>query len=148
MTYARQQIRDAVATAVTGLKTTRRRVYKSRVYDVNNNEIPGLLIFTNRETDSASSMGKPRRLTHQLEVLVEGYVKLTQGYDDLLDTIAAEVTVALYNNASLQALVKDILLTSTEKKIVGTSEKPVGVISMIFTTVYRTVEGAPETIIS
>jgi len=47
MSHARQQVRDAVVTAVTGLTTTSTRVYASRVYP--HDSLPSLAVYTLEE---------------------------------------------------------------------------------------------------
>ena len=49
MPHIRKQIRDAIATAVTGLTTTGSRVHKSRVNDLAASELPLLAIYTTSE---------------------------------------------------------------------------------------------------
>lgn len=45
MPTARQQIREALETQLTGLTTTGARVYTSRVYPLNEDNLPALRIF-------------------------------------------------------------------------------------------------------
>lgn len=147
MTHAREQIRDAVKAAVTGLPSTGNRVFASRVHPINDNELPCLLVFTRMESSAPLTIGFPRRMERTLAVLVEGYVKMTTGYDDKLDMIASEVEEAVQNDSSLSALVKDMFFAGCEIKLVGEAEKPVALISMEFTARYHTRENDPETII-
>lgn len=150
MTHAREKIRDAVAAAVTGLTTTKNRVFTSRVHAVNDNEMPCLLVFTRSESSAPITMSPPRRIERQLTVMVEGYVKMLAGYDEKLDKIAVEVESAIYKSkclnktTSLAAAVRDIFLTETEIKITGDAEKPVAVVSMTFSARYHTGEDDPQ----
>lgn len=146
MAHAREKIRDAVKAAVTGLPTTKRSVFTSRVHALNDNEMPCLLVFTRLDVSQRLTMKPPRRIKHTLTVLVEGYVKLGADYEEKLDKIGLEVERAIYNNPSLQTLVKDIFLTESESKITGDAEKPVAVITMNFTAEYYTLEDDPETL--
>ena len=146
MSHSREQIRAAVETAVTGLTTTGSRVFASRVYPLNDNELPCLLVHTRLETSTPITMGPRRRMERTVTVMVEGVVKANQDYDDTLDTISVEVEQAIYNAPSLQGLVKDIFLSGTEIKFTGESDKPVAVISMSFMARYNAREDQPETI--
>jgi hypothetical protein len=56
--HVRQQIRERVATTLTGLTTTGSKVYQSRVYPLAANNLPGLLVFTNSETSEPDQMGR------------------------------------------------------------------------------------------
>lgn len=144
MTHARDQIRDAVLAAVTGLTTTKKNAFASRVHPVNDNELPCALVFTRNEVSEPITLSPPRRIQRTLTVMVEGYVKATTGYDDKLDKIAVEVETAIYNNPSLKTLVRDIFLSGTEIKLLGEAEKPVAVVSMSFTAHYNTPENDPQ----
>lgn len=147
MTHARHQVRDAIAAALQNLATTKRNVFISRVRPINDEHMPCLLVFTRSEQSEPITQGAPRRIGRAITVMVEGAVKLTEGYDDKLDKMSVEVEKALYNNPSLQALVKDIFLAGTEITLAGESEKPVAVISMSFAAAIHTPENNPETII-
>lgn len=140
MVHARDQIRDAVLAAVTGLTTTKKNAFASRVHPMNDNELPCVLVFTRNEASQPITQRPPRRIERQLTVMVEGYVKLATGYDDKLDKIAVEVETAIYNNTSLQSVVRDIFLTGTEIKLIGEAEKPVAAVSMSFLAKYYTLE--------
>lgn len=146
MAHAREQIRDAVLVAVTGLTTTKKNAFASRVHPVNDNEMPCVLVYTRLESSTPITMKQPRRFEHMLTVMVEGYVRLNTSYDDRADKIAAEVQTAVYNNTSLNALVRDIFLEETEIKITGEAEKPIAVVSMSFKARYQTFENDVETL--
>ena len=145
MTHARQQIRAAVVAALTDLTLTKKRVFPTRVYPINNDELPCLLVYTTDESSEIATMQPPRRIRRLLNLSVDGVVKLVDGYDNKADAISVEVEKALYNNTSLNALIKDIFLTSTEIKATGEAEKPVVVVSMNFQVEYHTPENNPET---
>lgn len=147
MTHARDQIRDAVLAAVTGLTTTKKNAFASRVHPVNDTELPCVLVFTREETSEPITMAQPRTMQSTLTVMVEGYVKLTTGYDDKLDKISVEVIKAIYNSTSLRAVVRDIFLSNTAITLVGDVEKPVAVVSMSFQAEYQTKENDPETLV-
>lgn len=146
MSHARQQLREAVLAAVTNLPTTKRNAFASRVHPISDGELPCVIVFTRNESSEPMTIGLPRRFKHSLTVVVEGYVKMVDGYDNKLDKIALEVEEALYNNPSLQVLVKDIFLSETEIKITGEAEKPVALVSMSFSAEYHTLEDDPETL--
>ena len=148
MSHVREQIRDAAHAAVTGLITTGARAYASRVYPMTAATLPGLIVYTKSEESEPATMGRAsRRIARRLSLVVEGYVKLTAGASDKADTICAEVEAAIVADAALQALVKDVYLSSTEIKLMGDAEKPVAVVTMNFSAIYHTAENAPQTAI-
>lgn len=145
MSHVRQQIRERVATTLTGLTTTGSRVYQSRVYPLGPNNLPGLLVFTTDESSEVDVMGAPGTLMRTLTLTVEGYVKSTSNSDDTIDTICSEVETALGNDNTVNSLAKDISLADTEIEYSGEGEQPVGVVTMNFVVQYRTATNAPNT---
>lgn len=143
MSHARSTIRDAFVTALAGLTTTGARVYKSRLYPLDNDNLPGLTVFVTSE-EVGEDEGKIARIQHRsCEVVVKGYDKLIAGLDDQLDTIAAEVESAVFNATVPGSIALD--LVNTESDIETGTEKPVGEITLTFRVQYLTEEGAPNT---
>lgn len=145
MSHVRQQIREQVATTLTGLTTTGSRVYQSRVYPMGPNNIPGLLIFSTSESSEVDVMGSVGSMLRTLTLTIEGYVKGTSNSDDTIDTICAEVETALGADKTINSLAKNSYLTDTEIEYSGDGEQPVGVVTMNYIVQYRTATNAPET---
>ena len=143
MSHARQQIRNAIATLVTGLSTTGSNVYASRIYRLQASELPALLVYTESETSTRSHM--QNALERNLSVRVEGIAKATADLDDTLDTIAQEVEAALGGQSP--AGVEELVLEGTDMTLNGDAEQPVGSVVMEYLVRYRTTETAPETIL-
>jgi len=145
MPHARQQIREAIVTAVTGLTTTGSRVFPSRVLPVTESELPCLCVYTRTDTPDYPAgvmANRPRRV---LQVHVEGYV----GGDDqdTLDDIAAEVETALYGAAALDALVGGIELGEQVMRVDGEGAQLLSVVDLVFNVSYSTAEGIPGTVL-
>lgn len=147
MSHARQQIRDAVVTAVTGLATTGSNVFRTRVHPLEEQMLPALLVYTLDETSEPDAMGSSRGLDRSLRVAVEVAVQQLADIDNTMDTIAAEVETAIAANTGLAALVRDISLDSTTIVRSGEGEQRALGMQMAFTALYRTRRGAPETLI-
>ena len=71
----RQQIRERVATTLTGLTTTGSNVFQSRVYPIENTKLPCLLIYTKEESSEPLAMNPPRSIEKILQLVIEAYVK-------------------------------------------------------------------------
>lgn len=145
MSHIRKQIRDALVTAVTGLTTTGSRVYRSRVYPLESGKLPGLCVYTKSEEVTNSTLTRPRTQTRQLEASVEAYLMANTNFDDTLDTIAVEIEEAIYSNAALNALVKQINITGFEADYSGDGEKVVGVGNFSVQIIYSARENEIET---
>jgi hypothetical protein len=143
--HVRKQIREAVATAVTGLTTTSTRVFQSRVYPLEAADLPCLLIAMQSETVTATEMSCPRALERNLTIDVTAVAKGVADVDDTLDQICKEVEIALAMPCSaLNGLSKSIDLTSVEIELDGGSEQPVGKATLRYQVLYFTEENAPD----
>lgn len=150
--HARQQIREELVPVLTGLPTTANRVFAGRPYPLSEGEIPGLFIVSPDERSEVSSIGAVK-LDRAVNVIVIGYAKASSNaIENDLDRMAMEVEQAIgaaVNNVAsdLMALIKEMVLTRTEKNISFDAEKPSGDIRMTFETLYRTARAVPETAI-
>lgn len=146
MSHLRKQIRDAVVTALTGLTTTGARVYKSRVYPLESGKLPGLCIYTKSEEISTTTINRPRTQIRTLEVIVEAYVMVNTNFDDTIDTISVQVEEALYTNALLGGLAKELNILSFDADYSGEGEKVVGVGRWTVNVIYTDKENDVETV--
>lgn len=142
--HVRQQIREKIGTTLTGLTTTGSNVYQSRVYPLENINLPALIIYTKSETSEPIVIGTNRVMSRELSVIVEGYVKATSNFDDTIDTISKEVEAAIAADRTLDGLSKDCYLESTEIEYTGEGEKPLGYVSLTFITNYYVQETNPD----
>lgn len=136
MAHARQQIREALAARVTGLTTCGTRVFQSRM--VPQETLPLLLVTTNDEEINPGTIGDIYERV--LSVSVIGLAKATANLDDTLDTIAAEVEVAM--SAEYWAELVAINVGFDEML-----EKPAGRIELVYRVTYRTASSVPGTIL-
>lgn len=139
MPHARQTIREAAATRISGLTTTSTRVFQSRMVPQESGTLPCLLVTTNDEEIVPGTIGN--LVERQLELVISGVAKATSNVDDTLDTIASEVETAMasftYRNE----------LTRLEVDFDEALEKPAGRIALTYRVTYLTAAGAPGTAI-
>ena len=146
MAHLRQQIRERVATTVTGLTTTGSRVYQSRVYPLADANLPGLLVYSTSESSEPDVMTSGNRtLFRELEIVIEAYAKATSNLDDTLDTITDEIETAMAADRTVNSLARDATLASTAITLIGEGEKPVGVVTLTYRVTYRNAMNAPDT---
>jgi hypothetical protein len=141
--HVRRQIRDAIVGLLVGLPSTAGRVYKSRVYPLETQTLPGLLIYSENETSSAITFTPPTISERNLTLRIEAVAASVSGLDDELDQICQEVETALTTTA-LEPLARSIVLTATTITLEGTSEQPTGTAEMTFEVIYQTAAGAPD----
>lgn len=144
MAHARQAIREQVATTLTGLATTGSNVFQSRVYPLQDSNLPALLIYTKEESSEIITMGSTRALDRELTLSVEAYVKSNANSDDTIDTISDEIESAIGADTTLNNKAKDVFLISTDINYVGEGENPVAVATLNFLVNYCTDEDDPS----
>jgi hypothetical protein len=141
MSHARQAIREAVATAVTGLASTGARVFQSRMRA--QEDLPCLQVATNGEEISREDLDALEE--RDLEVEIIGVAKAAGDVDDDLDDIAAEVETAIGANNTLGGRVKRMHLTGIRIEFDDELEQPVGLIRLTYRCTYFTNAGVPGT---
>ena len=145
MTHVRQSIRGNLVTTLTDLATTGARVYETRVYPLAEDKLPGLAIYTKSESSEYSTMTAPRTVLRTLSAAVEIYVKAVSGYDDLLDSISAQVESALYTDRTRGGFARDTRVVSFESQFSGDPDQPVGSAAIQVEVDYQTLENDSET---
>jgi hypothetical protein len=145
MSHIRQQIREQVGTTLTGLTTTGSNVFESRVYPLSDASLPALIIYSKYETSSISTMGTGLGIDRTMTLTIEAYVKANLTFDDTIDTICAEVEVAMGTDPSLNGKVRFSYLESTDIDYDGDGENPIGYATMNYVVEYRTAQNAPST---
>jgi hypothetical protein len=145
--HLRRQIREAVATLLTGLTTTGNRVFQSRVQTLKDNQLPGLVILTNEETVTQQTIHSNPLLERNLSVQVIAKAKANTNLDDTLDQIIKEVEMAVFASDAantLGGLVKGLVLDSLDITFNGEAETKVGEAVMAFTAVYFNQAATPD----
>lgn len=146
--HIRRQIRERVATLVTGLTTTGARVYESKVYALAAGELPCLLVYALNEDTSKPVLCHPGELDRTIVVAVEAVATSTGDLEDVLDGICKEVEIAMATDFYLSNLAKDVQLTRTELQLQGgDTEKPIGAARMTWTVKTTTREGIPDAVV-
>ena len=96
MAHARTQIRDLLATRVTGLETCGDRVFKNRVKPLPQTSLPAINVMSGDEQMQVLSQGVSRRLGRVMQVHFDLIADAdSDGAADTLDTIAAEIEAAI-----------------------------------------------------
>ena len=144
MAHIRKLIRDNIETTLTGLASTGGRVYKTRVYPIAEDRLPGIAIYTRSESAEYSSITPPRTIIRELVVSAEIYVKSQADYDDDLDQIASEIEEALTTDITRGGYAKDTQITDFDCDFSGDGDQPVARATMQISVTYVTLEGDSE----
>jgi hypothetical protein len=139
MTHERQDIRDAIVLALTGLVTTGSNVISSNVYPIADDQLPALSIYTLSETSNVVSKSSSGAiLERSVEFVVTAYVKASSNYDSIIDTILQEVEQALEEDNTVNSLVQFIYPTDLNIDISDEGNKPIAIAAQGFRLQYRT----------
>jgi hypothetical protein len=150
MAHARESIRKAVITALTGLTTTGSRINGRLIHTAEPGDLPALHVYVAMDGEVKSAVVADESgdtEARDLPIRIEARVYTLTDYEDTLDDITAEVETALQANAWLAALIVDggLVLQQTAIEIDGEGEKPVGLATMDWLVTYRTDKTAPTT---
>lgn len=145
-THVRRQIREAIATLLTGLPTTGANIFQSRIYALQESELPGLRIYTQDESVEPMSIHAPMTQERTLELMVEAVVAQTVDLDDKLDAICMEIEIALGGSLTQVQMggAETLILRSTAIELSGEGQKPTGIARMIYEASYFTNSNAPD----
>ena len=144
MPHMREQIRDAVVTACTGLTTTGSRVYKERLYQLRAADLPGLRIYCGAEQVEPDRLGAVHGQSRDMELIVEGLARATADLDETLDDITAEVEAALAADITLGGKCKALYLSAIgDPEQSDDSDQPAGLVRLTFRVQYRTLNTTP-----
>ena len=141
MSHARQQIRDAIVSALTGAGMT---AYSSRAYSVPST--PSVNVATGSEDAEIDTIGTGDQL-RTLTIMVDLMVAAAENVDDAADAQAVTIEKTILGDSATLALVKWIEYRGIESELSGDGDKAILVLSHAFEMQYRVNELDPEVII-
>ena len=142
MSHVRQQIRESLATVITGLVSTGENVYQSRVYP--HDQLPCLSIYTRDETAEHDSVSRPRSSRRELSLTIEIRAKQSADVDDKIDQISAEVEAAVSADITLGGISKDIQYQGIDIQFDDGVEQPTALGIINYNIIYRVLETDAE----
>lgn len=113
MAHARQQIRDAIVAAVTGLSTAGGNVFDHRPWAVPEAKLPAIFVFGGDEAVSLGTQGDPATLDREFEIFADA-VAAGEDCEDTVDTISAEMEAAIGIDPTLGGKVLHCRLAGSE----------------------------------
>lgn len=144
MSHVRKDIRDNIKATLTGLATTGKNVFQSRVYPMHASKLPGILLYNKSEETSYETVSAPRMQSRTADYQVEVYVKGTSNYDDTLDQICLEIEEALVFDLTRGAHASDTRITSFDADFDGGGDQPVAVATLTVEVTYQVRENNPD----
>lgn len=144
MAHARQQIRAAFATAVTGLTTTGARVHTWRAYELAEDGLPALRVYTPVE-DIDNDDGLGDVATRRLTVVCEAVVRASSTVENTVDTICVEVEEAIAADETLGGVAEWCRLDAFESEIDDEAHQPTMLATLRFIAQYHVATNDVET---
>ena len=143
MAHARQQIREQLATTLTGLTTTASRVYDTRLYAYDT--LPCLTVYADKDTVDEERSSQTKHW-HDLALRVEARAKAKDSVEDTIDTICAEIEAAIYADTTLNGKVFDVFVADTQIEYSVEQDQPVALATLTLNATYRVAPSAPTTL--
>ena len=163
MAHVRQQIRDYVATLLTGFIYDRfgivlrdragnqltdgdsilgtGTIYKFRRYALDESQLPALCVYTTSDITNLATIGE-RKLEHSLELRVDIINKGSSlNIFENIEQFAADLAQVVGEDYDFGGLAKSCVLTSSDFAVQTTGEKAVGTGKLIFDVRYMTAIG-------
>lgn len=131
MSHIRTELRNAVAATITGLALTGSRVYKTRIYPLEEAKLPCLAVYVKSEQIEQATIGNQNK-KRSIEIVIDCVAIANANLDSTIDTICGQVETALALNKNLNGLALDVLLETTQIDIDASGEKPVGIAQMTY----------------
>lgn len=147
MAHVRQQIVEAVVSALTGLSTTGANVFPQRRYPTGDGQWPCLLVYRGREVSTPDEIGRPpREMAHGFEVLVE-IVAAGAAADDTIDDACVEIEKAVAADVTLGGLARDAFVSGFEPAplLADQARQQTSGARLTLNISYRTTDTDPET---
>lgn len=147
MSHVHALIRDAAATALTGLATTGSHVFANRLFALADSELPGLRVFTDAEQVEYDTVHRPAAQSREFALVVECCAKAdSASLDDTCDQMQLEVENALYAGISVDGkTIYPVLQSSQYDDAIGLT--PVAVKRVVFSVSVNTLANAPDHLI-
>lgn len=143
--HARQQLRDAIVAAVTGLALTGARVFTARVYPAQESELP--LLEVNTVDEAAEVVSLENALQRNVIVEVTARARGTSGLANTLDTIAEQVEAVLGPVIVVSGVEVEIVYLDASIQFSGEADQPIGSAVIRFRATLYTAANAPGTLI-
>lgn len=143
MTHVRTQAREYFVARFAGLPTTGSNVFKSRVFPISEDHVPGVTVFCDNEQSADITKGNGGIVERQCSVFLEAWANGDDA-DDVLDQMSVEFETQI-NDRTLGGLAKDTALVETTFDRDGDNAPGFIGMRMEYRVTYNTHFSEPET---
>lgn len=140
MALAAAQVVDTLAARLVGLPLAGTRVYTSRPWPLEDDELPAWLVLADGEAVTQAQIDGLNE--HALQVAAVGSVRANANVDDAMHALAAEGLTALF----AEPVPYGLQLDGIDRAFTGEGEASLGQVSLRLTARYWVSPQTPETI--
>lgn len=141
--HMRGQIRAALIDTVTGLTTTGTNVFDSKIWNLDPNQLPCLVVNAPIDTVIDIVMHPPRTQKRELALSVQAVVGAKDNVADIIDKITEEVEIAVAGNLTLNGTATGLTLQSTDISFQSEGDRPYGIADLTYLCRYSVLENQP-----
>lgn len=150
MPHVRTQVRNAITAALKTLTTVpSTSVFESRVYKLDSGDLPAIVVNSEREDIETKGRGdgQPGIQTRDIQNTVIIALTNTDEIEDALDVISLEVEDKIFEDHTLGGVAVSTHLISMERFTTEQTDKPFGLMKLLFVSRVITIEQDAGTVI-
>lgn len=140
--HQRRKIREAIKDKL--FPSFANKVFVSRVYPVEDDDLPCALVYVGLNEDIASDTMGLRTIERTVEIIVECVAQVNDTVDDVLDQCAVEVERLLGTDPTLASTCRDCILVRSQFAFRKDGERETGSVVLTYLVSYRTTLSDPE----
>lgn len=120
----REELRDIIAPAISTLVPLE-RIYLNRAIKIDErSELPCVIIYTKSDTPTVYTTA-PRRYNRNMQLTCEVIARSFENSDNTVDEIAEKIEAAVFRNETLNDVVSDTKLGSTDMDMIEDGSKTI-----------------------
>lgn len=136
MAHARQQIRDAVVTALKTISGYSTKVHSGRVYALPKDDVARIAVYSKSEEVDSYNMGASHSQTRSLEINIEAYKKANMDLDDALDDVCALIENKMAEDPTFSGIAMESEYQGTQIEL-SEGETSLGVAILTYNFTYE-----------
>jgi hypothetical protein len=140
MAHIRQNIRSRIVTLLNEVSSLNSKVFASRIYTLEESNLPCACIYTQEESSEILTISPPRTVEKNLELNIEVYVK-SENFTSEMEPLLKDIKEKLASDTTLNNLAKDSYLESQILNYNNEGDKNIATATLTFVVCYHHTEG-------
>lgn len=139
--HVRKQVRNAVTAKVKEVNDLKKSTYESRVYQLQKEDLPAALIFSETEVVNPATHGQRRIQERLIETVVYLFARADKEIENVLDDLSEKVENKILEDETFGGIAAATVLSNTQLLIGGDPDAPTGAARLSFITTILTQSG-------